>query len=135
VHGLGKINLLIIFIHSSMALQPFVGPWPLLQFRNHFTQTVRLLGRGISPSQRPLHTHRTTQTENKSIQTSMPRVVFESTISAFERAKTFYVLNREVTVIGTITDHLTLFPKHHYDYESNRQRRIKSLIFITIPSV
>jgi hypothetical protein len=22
------------FIHSSMALQPFVGPWPLLQFRN-----------------------------------------------------------------------------------------------------
>jgi hypothetical protein len=24
------------FIHSSMALQPFVGPWPLLQFRNHF---------------------------------------------------------------------------------------------------
>jgi hypothetical protein len=24
------------FIHSSMALQPFVGPWPLLQFRNLF---------------------------------------------------------------------------------------------------
>jgi hypothetical protein len=23
------------FIHSSMALQPFVGPWPLLQFHNH----------------------------------------------------------------------------------------------------
>jgi hypothetical protein len=22
------------FIHSSMALEPFVGPWPLLQFRN-----------------------------------------------------------------------------------------------------
>jgi hypothetical protein len=34
-----------------MALQPFVGPWPLLQFRNlFFTQTVGLLGRGISPS-------------------------------------------------------------------------------------
>jgi hypothetical protein len=24
------------FIHPSMALQPFVGPWPLLQFRNLF---------------------------------------------------------------------------------------------------
>jgi hypothetical protein len=40
-----------------MALQPFVGPWPLLQFRNIFTQTVGLLGRVISPSQgRYLHT-------------------------------------------------------------------------------
>jgi hypothetical protein len=28
-----------------MALQLFVGPWPLLQFRNLFTQTVGLLGR------------------------------------------------------------------------------------------
>jgi hypothetical protein len=26
----------IIHFHSSMALQPFVGPWPLLQFRNLF---------------------------------------------------------------------------------------------------
>jgi hypothetical protein len=44
-------------IRSSMALQPFVGPWPLLQFRNHFSQTVGLLGRVISPSQdRYLHT-------------------------------------------------------------------------------
>jgi hypothetical protein len=44
-------------IHSSMALQPFVGPRPLLQFRNLFTQTVGLLGRVISPSQgRHLHT-------------------------------------------------------------------------------
>jgi hypothetical protein len=45
------------FIYSSMAVKPFVGPWPLLQFRNFFTQTVRLLGRVISPSQgRYLHT-------------------------------------------------------------------------------
>jgi hypothetical protein len=40
------------FIHSSMALQPlFIGPWPLLQFRDLFTQTVGLLGRVISSSQ------------------------------------------------------------------------------------
>jgi hypothetical protein len=45
------------FIHSLMALQPFVGPWPLLQFRNHFTQTVGLLGRVIA---RPLPIHKTT---------------------------------------------------------------------------
>jgi hypothetical protein len=37
--------------HSSMVLQPFVGPSPLLHFRNLFTQTVGLLGRMISPSQ------------------------------------------------------------------------------------
>jgi hypothetical protein len=47
----------ISFIHSSMALQPFVGSWPLLQFRNLFTQTVGLLGQVISPSEgRYLHT-------------------------------------------------------------------------------
>jgi hypothetical protein len=40
-----------------MALKPFVGSWPLLQFRNLFTHMVQLLGRGISPSQgRYLHT-------------------------------------------------------------------------------
>jgi hypothetical protein len=28
---------LTLFIHSfSMVLQPFIGPWPLLQFRNNF---------------------------------------------------------------------------------------------------
>jgi hypothetical protein len=45
------------FIRSTMALQLFAGPWPLLQFRNLFTQTVGLLGRVISPLQgRYLHT-------------------------------------------------------------------------------
>jgi hypothetical protein len=40
-----------------MALQPFVGPGPLLEFRNHFYTGGRTLGRVISPSQgRYLHT-------------------------------------------------------------------------------
>jgi hypothetical protein len=40
-----------------MALQSFVGPWPLFQFLDLFTQSVGLLGRGISPLQgRYLHT-------------------------------------------------------------------------------
>jgi hypothetical protein len=36
---LGETPLNDIFIHSSMALQPFVVPWPLLQFRNLFLYT------------------------------------------------------------------------------------------------
>jgi hypothetical protein len=39
-----------------MVLQPFVGPWPLLQFVIFFTKIVGFLGGGISPSQgRYLH--------------------------------------------------------------------------------
>jgi hypothetical protein len=29
-----------------MALQPFVGPWPLFQFLDLFTQSAGLFGRG-----------------------------------------------------------------------------------------
>jgi hypothetical protein len=40
----------------SMAVQPFVS-WLLFQSLNSYTQSVGLLGRGISPSQRRyLHT-------------------------------------------------------------------------------
>jgi hypothetical protein len=45
---------------------------------------------------RPLATHRATQTQNKRTQTSMPRVVFESTIPVFERSKTVHA----ATVMG-----------------------------------
>jgi hypothetical protein len=34
-----------------MAHPAHSGPWSLIQFRNHFSQTVGLLGRVISPSQ------------------------------------------------------------------------------------
>jgi hypothetical protein len=52
-----QLQRLCSFIYSSMALQPSVEPWPLLQFRNFFTQTVGFLGRVISPFQgRYLHT-------------------------------------------------------------------------------
>jgi Mn2+/Fe2+ NRAMP family transporter len=37
--------------HSSMALQPFVEPWPLSQFCNLFYKAIGLLGGVISPSQ------------------------------------------------------------------------------------
>jgi hypothetical protein len=35
-----------VSIHLFIAPQPFVGPWPLFQFLDLFTQSVRLLGRG-----------------------------------------------------------------------------------------
>jgi hypothetical protein len=55
---------------------------------------------GDQPVAGPLTTHRTTQTQTKRTQTSMPREGFETTISAFQRAKTVHVLDRTHTVIG-----------------------------------
>jgi hypothetical protein len=56
---------------------------------------------GDQPVERPLPTHRTTQAQNKSTQTFMPRVGFDPTIPAFERAKTVHALDRAATVIGS----------------------------------
>jgi hypothetical protein len=53
------------FIHSSMVLQPFVGPWPLLQFRNLFSTDARTPWTSDQPVGRPLPKHRTEQTQNK----------------------------------------------------------------------
>jgi hypothetical protein len=52
-------------IHSSMALQPFIGPWPLPQFRNNFYTDGRTPWTSDQPVARPLPTHGTTQTQNK----------------------------------------------------------------------
>jgi hypothetical protein len=62
-------------------------------------QSAGLLGRGISPTQSH-YLHRTTQTQSRRRQTSMPWVEFEPTIPVFERAKTFHALVRAATVIG-----------------------------------
>jgi hypothetical protein len=62
-------------------------------------QSVGLLGRRSAPSQ-GRYVHRTTQTQNKRRQTCKPWVGFEPTIPVFERAKTFYALDRVVAVIG-----------------------------------
>jgi hypothetical protein len=66
------------------------------QFRN-VTYTVRRTPwTGDQPFARQLpHKHRITPT-----QTSMPRVEFEPTNPAFERAKTVHVLDSAGTVIG-----------------------------------
>jgi hypothetical protein len=85
-----------------MALQPFVGPWPLLQFRNLCYTDGKTPWASDQPVARPLPTHRTTKTQNKRhTQTSMPWVGFEPTILASERAKAVHDLECATTVIGT----------------------------------
>jgi uncharacterized membrane protein len=84
-----------------MALEPFVGPWPLLQFFNLYTDG-RTRWTGDQPVSRPLSTHRRTQTQNKRTQTFMPRVWFKPTTPVFERVKTVHALARAATVIGLI---------------------------------
>jgi hypothetical protein len=58
------VKLLYIYMYIfSMALQPFVGPWPLLQFRNIFYTDGKTPWTSNQPIARPLPTHRTTHTE------------------------------------------------------------------------
>jgi hypothetical protein len=81
----------------SMVFPAHSGPWPLIQFRNHFSQTE---GRVISPSQVLYlntwqHKHRINAYTH---QTSMPWVGFEPTIPSSERAQTVHALDRAVTV-------------------------------------
>jgi hypothetical protein len=93
-HTKNSARLLPAFMHSTKALQPFAGPWPLLQFRNLFYTDAKT--HRTSESQgRYLHTGQRKHRINA--QTSMPRVGFEPTSPASERAKTVYALDREAT--------------------------------------
>jgi hypothetical protein len=56
------------------------------------------------PFARPLHTHRTIQTQNKCTETSMPLKGLKPTTPIFERAKTVHVLERAATVFGSPVD-------------------------------
>jgi hypothetical protein len=82
---------------SHLEQRAYVKRFVSLQFLN-LRQSEGLLERGIS-SLRGRYLHRTTQTQNKRRQTSMPRVELELTIPAFEWAKTFHILNRAAVVI------------------------------------
>jgi antibiotic biosynthesis monooxygenase (ABM) superfamily enzyme len=48
---------LYISIYLTMAMQPFVGTWPLFEFLDLFTHSVRLLGWGISPLRKAMTTY------------------------------------------------------------------------------
>jgi hypothetical protein len=51
-----------------MALQPFVGPWPLLQFLDPIHIRYDSFNGGSACREASLPTHRTTQTQNKHTQ-------------------------------------------------------------------
>jgi hypothetical protein len=85
-----------------MAIQSFVGLWPLFSFLILYT-VGRTPWTGDQRVVRPLPTYRTTQTQNKRTQTSLPWEVFEATIPAFEGAKTDRALVRSVTVVGSVS--------------------------------
>jgi hypothetical protein len=75
-------------------------PWNAsFHFSFLILQSVGFHGQVISPSQ-GRYLHRTTETQNKRRQTSMPRVAFEPRIPAFERVKTLNSLDGAATVIG-----------------------------------
>jgi hypothetical protein len=80
-------STLLKYLMLSMDLQPFVGPWRLFQFLILYIVDM-IPWMGDESVARPLPTHRTTQTQNKCKQTSMPRLGFEPTIPVFEGGKT-----------------------------------------------
>jgi hypothetical protein len=96
-----KNVIVLVFIHSSMALQPFVGPWPLFQFRNPVYSRYNSLNGGSARRKAATYTY------NKSTKTSMPRVEFEPMTIVFERAKTVHALHCEATVNGLINSFFT----------------------------
>jgi hypothetical protein len=61
----------IIIIIVIMALQSFVGLWPLFHFLDPIHSRYDSLD-GDQPVARPVPAYRTTQTQTKGTQTSMP---------------------------------------------------------------
>jgi hypothetical protein len=108
-----------------MALQPFVGPCPLLQFGNPFYTDAKTPWTSDQPVARPLPTHRSTQTQNKCTQTAMPRLRFEPTIQAFELANIIHALDRAAIVIGPIRS----IPTINRNENKRSTKRVKNVIF------
>jgi hypothetical protein len=90
---------LSIYLSIYIWLYSTCGPWPLYQFLNIYT-VGSSPWTGDQPVARPLPTDRTTQTQNKRIQTSISRVGFEPMIPVFELPKTVHVLARAANVLG-----------------------------------
>jgi hypothetical protein len=84
-----------------MSLQPFVGTWPLLQFRNLIYIDGGLLGRVMSPSQgRYLHTGQDKHRINAHTDTHALSGILSHDPSV--RASAVYALDRAAIVIGLL---------------------------------
>jgi hypothetical protein len=90
---------LLIYLSVYRLLYSLCEPWPLFQFLNPYIVSRTPLTAN-QPVAKLLPKHRTTQTQTNRTQTYMPRVRFEPTIPAFDRAKSVHALDRADTVIG-----------------------------------
>jgi hypothetical protein len=87
--------------YISTAILLYLGRF--LRYLDLFTQSVGLLGRGMSPSRgRYPHTEQQKHRICKCIQTSMPRAELELTVPVFERVKTVHALDRAATLFGGV---------------------------------
>jgi hypothetical protein len=101
-------------MYLSMALQPFVGPWPIFSFLIFYT-VDRTPWTGDQPVARPLPAHRGQHKCNKRTHTSIPQAVFEPTIQVFERGKAVDALDRAASVIGFIGLHVEMKRRTNID--------------------
>jgi hypothetical protein len=101
-----RIAFISIYLHIFvfMVLQPFVGPWPLFQFLNLLTQSVGLLGRGISRSQ------------GRYLQTGQHKQKIKTLRHAW-----IHVLDRAATVIGRIALNMSVFSNQRSHNRSQLQ--------------
>jgi hypothetical protein len=120
-------------IYLSIALHPFVEPWPFSSVSWSFTQSVGLPGRGISLSQGwYLHTGKQKPRIN-----THPYPCLKWAL--FERAKTVHALYAAATVIGTrqivegkCPSRMTLFRVELYSRLLTKDLRIFLLIWIIL---
>jgi hypothetical protein len=87
-----------IIYNTYMAIYlytPLVDVGCFFSFLIH-TQLVGLLGMRYQPLARPLPTHRTTQTQNKRAQTSMPRVGFKTFFNSSKKNSFGRAANKKI---------------------------------------
>jgi hypothetical protein len=102
------VSFLVFFL---MALQSFVGSWPLFSFLILY-KGGRTPWRGDQPVARPLplntgqHKHRI---NTHTYQTSIPWIGFEPMITESVQAKTVHALNRTATVTGPFGVYFNVF--------------------------
>jgi hypothetical protein len=89
---------------SLWLYSPLLGPGLFFSLVMFFYTDGRTPWTEDQPVTRPLHTHRTRQTQNECTQISAPRVGFEPTIPVFERSETVHALDSVTTVIGSYSN-------------------------------
>jgi hypothetical protein len=116
---------IISFTYSSVALEPFVWYWLLLQFRSPFCTDGTTPSTSDQPVARPLPSGQYKQRINAyTHQTPIPWVGFEPTIPAFELAKTVHALDFAAIEIGVYS----IIASLKYVYVSIRVMKVKRLI-------